>query len=129
MRFLAECVPTAIIGGGEVCDNGHGDSVYNMLTLIVNIMSVGIGILAVIGITVVGIQYLTAGGNEEQTRKAKRRIFEIVIGLFMRSYNGSCQHSPKDTQTKLCAVSSSSITHAHPVLLTWKKKFSLKYAI
>ncbi|MBO7664312.1 hypothetical protein J6S46_00400 [Candidatus Saccharibacteria bacterium] len=81
MRFLAECVPTAIIGGGKVCDNGHGDSVYNMLTLIVNIMSVGIGILAVIGITVVGIQYLTAGGNEEQTRKAKRRLFEIILGV------------------------------------------------
>ena len=29
----------------------------------------------------VGIQYLTAGGNEEQTRKAKRRMLEIVIGI------------------------------------------------
>ena len=44
-------------------------------------MTVGVGILGVIGITIVGIQYLTAGGNEEKTRKAKRRMFEIVIGL------------------------------------------------
>ena len=49
--------------------------------MVVNIMSVGIGILAVIGISVSGIQYLTAGGNEEKTRKAKRRIFEIIIGI------------------------------------------------
>ena len=44
-------------------------------------MSIGVGILGVLGIVIVGIQYLTAGGNEEQTRKAKRRMFEIVIGL------------------------------------------------
>ena len=35
----------------------------------------------VVGISVTGIQYLTAGGNEEQTRKSKRRMFEIIIGL------------------------------------------------
>ena len=45
-------------------------------------MTVGIGILGAIGITVAGIQYITAGGNEERTRKAKRRIFELVIGFF-----------------------------------------------
>ncbi len=75
------CVKTSIIGGGEVCDSGNGDSVIQILNLIVDIMTVGIGILGVIGITIVGIQYLTAGGSEEKTRKAKRRMFEIVIGL------------------------------------------------
>ncbi len=75
------CVPTAILGEGHcVCDN-NGDSITNILKLVVRIMTVGVGILAAIGITIVGIQYLTAGGNEEQTRKAKRRLFEIVIGL------------------------------------------------
>lgn len=75
------CVKTSIIGGGEVCDSGNGNSVIQILNLIVDIMTVGIGILGVIGITIVGIQYLTAGGSEEKTRKAKRRMFEIVIGL------------------------------------------------
>lgn len=75
------CVSTSILGeGGCVCDN-DGDSVINILNLVVNIMTIGIGILGVLGITIVGIQYLTAGGNEEKTRKAKRRMFEIVIGL------------------------------------------------
>lgn len=98
----AECVRTSVLGnsvcdkdGNKVdgakidgenyfscsCDNGSGSSVLDILNLVVNIMSVGIGILGVIGITVVGIQYLTAADNEEQTRKAKRRLFEIIIGL------------------------------------------------
>ena len=76
------CVPTAILGeNGCSCDSGNGDSIIAILNLVVNILTVGIGILGVIGITIVGIQYLTAGGNEEKTRKAKRRMFEIVIGL------------------------------------------------
>ena len=75
------CVSTAILGsGGCVCDN-NGSSVIRILGLVVDIMSIGIGILGVIGITIVGIQYLTAGGSEEKTRKAKRRMFEIVIGI------------------------------------------------
>ncbi len=56
-------------------------SIEDILTLVVDIMTIGIGILGVVGITIVGIQYLTAGGSEEKTRKAKRRMFEIIIGL------------------------------------------------
>jgi len=48
-----------------------------------NIMSVVAGILVVIGIVVVGIQYMTAGGNEAQLTKAKRRMLEIVIGAVL----------------------------------------------
>ncbi len=63
------------------CDSGDGDSMLHIISLVVDIMTIGIGILGVIGISIVGTQYLTAGGNEEKTRKAKRRMFEIVIGL------------------------------------------------
>lgn len=62
------------------CDK-NGSSINHTLKFVVDVMSIGIGILGVIGITIVGIQYLTAGGSEEKTRKAKRRMFEIVIGL------------------------------------------------
>ena len=77
----SNCVKTSIIGNGEVCDDGKGSSIYDILGTVVDIMSVCVGIVGVIGITIVGLQYLTAGGNEEQTRKAKRRMFEIVIGI------------------------------------------------
>ena len=87
--YAAECdcpdgskgVKTAILSGGCSCDDGQGGEVIRILNLVVSILTIGIGILGVVGITVVGIQYLTAGGSEEKTRKAKRRLFEIVIGL------------------------------------------------
>ena len=76
------CVPTAILGENHCsCDDGNGSGVMHILNTVIDIMTIGIGILGVIGISVVGIQYLTAGGSEEKTRKAKRRMFEIVIGL------------------------------------------------
>ena len=76
------CVPTAILGeNGCSCDKGDGSSIINILSMVVNVMTVGIGILAVIGIAYSGTQYLTAKGNEEQVKKTKRRIAEIVLGL------------------------------------------------
>ena len=79
--YADNCVDTAIIGDGQLCDDGRGSSIIEILVIVANVLGVGVGVLGVLGITVVGIQYLTAGGNEEQTRTAKRRIIEIVIGL------------------------------------------------
>lgn len=65
----------------DVCDCGGGEGIMYILNLAINILTAGIGVVAVIGIVIAGIQYLTAGGSEEQVKKAKRRIFEIVLGL------------------------------------------------
>ena len=93
------CVRTAILGShkcseengvlkkdnsGDIdcdCDNGKGSGTKRILKFVATTLTIGVGILGVLGITIVGIQYLTAGGNEEKTRKAKRRMFEIIIGL------------------------------------------------
>lgn len=61
-------------------DSGK-ESIGCVIELVVNILTILVGIAGVIGIVIVGIQYITAGGSEEQTRKAKRRLFEIVLGL------------------------------------------------
>lgn len=77
---LNECagVPTSVID----CKSSDGaGAVWEIVNEVVNIMTIGVGILGVIGITVVGIQYMTARGNEQRTLKAKRRLLEIVIGL------------------------------------------------
>lgn len=74
-------IETNIINNGHLCEDGSGSSIITILKLVANILSVGVGFLGILGITIVGIQYLTAGGNEEKTRKAKKRILEIVIGL------------------------------------------------
>ena len=73
-----KCYDGAIL---DVCDDGKGSGISEVLKMAVRILTVGISILAVIGITVAGVQYLTAGDKEEQVRKSKRRIVEIIIGI------------------------------------------------
>lgn len=60
-----------------------GDGIMNILSIVLNILTSGIGILATFGITISGIQYLTARDNDAQVAKAKLRILEIVIGLIV----------------------------------------------
>ena len=77
--FAASCsgTDTSIIN----CDVGGDGGIFYILSLVLNILAIGIGIVGVIGITWAGIQYLTAGGDTSRTTKAKRRLLEIVIGL------------------------------------------------
>ena len=79
--YAADKAQVAILHECANEENGDGGGIMCIVRLVANILTVVIGIAGVIGIVVVGIQYLTAGGNEEQTRKAKRRLFEIVIGV------------------------------------------------
>ena len=73
----------SILKGCSGADNGEGEGIKCIIELVIDIMTIGVGILSVVGITVVGVQYLSAGGNEERTRKAKHRLFEIVIGVVL----------------------------------------------
>ena len=63
------------------CDEGGDGGIWHIVHLVVDILSIGVGILGVIGISVVGIQYLTAGPNTEKVTMTKRRLFQIIIGL------------------------------------------------
>lgn len=53
----------------------------DILELVVDILTIGVGILGVVGMTITGIQYLTADNNKAKIDKTKRRMFEIMIGL------------------------------------------------
>lgn len=76
--FAASCggVSTALIN----CESGTS-GIGSVLRLAVNIFTVGVGVLAAIGIVVFGIQWLTAHDNEQQVVKARKRLLNIVIGL------------------------------------------------
>ena len=76
-------VETAIIKcnennqSGDIEDNG----VWGLLLITLNIMTAGVGILAVGGIVYASILYTTAEDNSSQTKKAIDIITNVVIGL------------------------------------------------
>ena len=62
-------------------DDGKGGGILCLLREGLDILSWIVGALGFAALVFVGFQYLTAGDNEEQVKKAKRRIVEIVIGV------------------------------------------------
>lgn len=62
---------------------GSGAGIIEILGLILNILTAGVGVLMVVGIVISAVQWLSARDNEEQVRKSRRRIVNIIIGAVM----------------------------------------------
>ena len=67
-----QCVPTSV---------NDGTSLDSLIQKIVNILSVVVGIVAVIMIIVGGFRYVTSGGKQESVTSAKNTILYAIIGL------------------------------------------------
>ncbi len=75
-------VQTAIIS----CSQGGGDQVENtglwgILLIAVNILTAGVGVLALAGIVYGAVLYTSAGGNPEQVKRARTIFTNVVIGV------------------------------------------------
>ncbi len=71
-------VDTAIIK----CNSGSGGgALFEVLSIILNVVTYGVGAAAIIGVIITGYQYMTARDNSAQVAKAKNRLLQIVIGL------------------------------------------------
>ena len=64
-------------------DDRGGQGIFDLLNLIINILTVGVGIAATAGIVISAIQYITAREKEDQAKKARTRIVEIVLGMII----------------------------------------------
>ena len=66
----------------KVGDDGiENTGVWSILLTAINLLTGGIGIVAVAGVVYASIMYASAGGNAEQTKKAMGIITNIVIGV------------------------------------------------
>ncbi|MEX2014567.1 MAG: pilin [Candidatus Saccharimonadales bacterium] len=54
-----------------------------IIAIVVNILSLVVGIAAVIGIIVAGVKYLTSASNPEEANKARELVIYAVIGLIL----------------------------------------------
>lgn len=64
-------------GSGDVKDTG----VWALLLLVINIMTAGVGILAIGGIIYGSVMYTSAGGNQDQVKKARGILTNVVVGV------------------------------------------------
>ena len=81
--YAGKCggVETAIIDCDEKEDKKDGGAIFEILAIVLNIVTYGVGAAAVIGVMIAGFQYMTAKDNPAQVSKAKNRLIQIAIGL------------------------------------------------
>ena len=77
-------VKTAIIkcdadNSGDVENNG----IWALLLIVLNILTTGVGVIAVGGIVYGAILYTTAGDKADQVKKSTEIITSVVIGLIL----------------------------------------------
>lgn len=84
--YAAQCggVETAIIS----CEQDNKDAtevedtgLWGVLILTINILTAGVGVLAVAGFLYGGYLYITSAGSPEQVKKARVVFTNVVIGV------------------------------------------------
>jgi hypothetical protein len=81
-------VSTSPVNNNGKCEDGtnpvikvQDTGLWGILVLVINIMTGGIGILAIAGIIYGSILYTTAGDSSEKVSKARAVIRNVVIGI------------------------------------------------
>lgn len=81
LSIFSDCINSIFFG--QVCDTCDGAAIYSLLAAIIRTFTIGVGILAVIGIMITGIQYLKSSGNPEKKNKARSRLINVGIGIII----------------------------------------------
>jgi len=82
------CPDGNMVDSSEKCADGsvpktdiENTGAWGILLLVVNILTAGVGVLALGGIVYGAILYISAGGSPEQVKKAMGIFMNIVIGV------------------------------------------------
>jgi hypothetical protein len=77
-------VDTAIIKCSNVKEDSNdikNTGLWSILLLAINILTAGVGVVALGGVVYGSILYTSAGGNQEQVKKAMGIFANVVIGV------------------------------------------------
>lgn len=58
-----------------------GTAIWELLLIVINILTAGVGVVALAGIVYGAVLYSSAGGNPEQVKKARTVFTNVVIGV------------------------------------------------
>lgn len=78
-------VDTSIINCDATGDETKTEetAIWQLLLIVINIMTAGVGILAVGGLVYAAILYTSAHGSADQVKKARTMITNVVVGLIL----------------------------------------------
>ncbi len=91
LPFVVPTIASAATCGGVTtsiisCSEGGGteteeSGLWGILIITINILTAGVGVLALAGIVYGSVLYTSAGGSPEQIKKARTIFTNVVVGL------------------------------------------------
>jgi cytochrome bd-type quinol oxidase subunit 2 len=69
-----------VTAGTQQCSE-QGTGINGLVKTIINVLSIIVGLVAVIMIIIGGFRYITSAGNPEQAKTARNTILYAIIGL------------------------------------------------
>lgn len=79
----AACDAIGLTTSGGGCDETAGSQISEVIATIVSILSVVVGVAAVIMIVVSGFKYVTSGGDSNKVSSAKTSLVYAIVGLII----------------------------------------------
>jgi hypothetical protein len=73
------CQGVAITGGN--CDDDASSTINSTVETVINLLSIVVGVVAVIMIIIGGFKYITSSGDSNNVTNAKNTILYAIIGL------------------------------------------------
>lgn len=72
----------ASLGSGTACDaDAANKGINSLIKTVLNILSLAVGIIAVIMVIVAGLKYITSQGDSNSVNSAKNTLLYAVVGL------------------------------------------------
>ena len=81
------CQGAGLAGGGSTdCSPGTGPKVEDAISAAINLISVVVGVIAVIMIIIGGLKYIMSSGDSNNINSAKNTILYAIIGLVIVAF-------------------------------------------
>lgn len=76
-------VDTNIIDCSSYAAVGNGNGIFAIIMIVLNVLTVSVLVVAVLGFILSGVQYISARDNEAQVVSAKKRMMQIITGVII----------------------------------------------
>ena len=80
------CEGVGLAGSGTGCAQGSGPTVESAISAAINLISIVVGVIAVIMIIIGGLKYILSSGDSNNINSAKNTILYAIIGLVIVAF-------------------------------------------
>jgi hypothetical protein len=109
----AACSAVNTLNPDQGCGGQGATSFDNIVKVIINIMSLVVGIASVIMIIVGGLNFVTSGGDSQKVATARNTILYAIVGLIIVALAQTIAHFTLSVASNQCP-SNSNISSSSP---------------